>query len=491
MCKRGAKGDGKDKGGGKDGAVKEEAEAAMRLGVVSCSSESSWCSSATATTTATGTSPSTPATPTASAGSPSPVGAGPAKSPPSAGTEEGSLATEEAAEGAASVRDIDQLLEDEENDDEEEDEEELKEEDDDDDEDDEQRVGYSAMLNALDGALANNQGLTIVMTTNKYEKMMADPEYRETLGALFRPGRVDLRASFDRPDASQMQHAVEAVFGGDDSEHPPEAVRAACEQLPERWPMRRQGERAVSKYSYSKLKSHLMRFGQKEPGAAISAANIGDFKWRLAVQKLDERTRRLEAWADALRFQFDRLKQQSRYIGFEGRDRINELVDELEKELRSAQRVERRLSRKLTQLDSIAATVPPSIATILHDSLGLARTTLEGVGKPMRKAAKVIKKERMADAKEKEEEAAALAAAEAAGAAEGDGAAKGGEVVEGGEEGEEAGGNDEDEDDDDDDEDDEDDDDDDDDDDMAAEMAAHEAFLASVMASVPKIDAPQ
>ena len=127
---------------------------------------------------------------------------------------------------------------------------------------------------------------------------------RETLGALFRPGRVDLRASFDRPDASQMQHAVEAVFGGDDSEHPPEAVRAACEQLPERWPMRRQGERAVSKYSYSKLKSHLMRFGQKEPGAAISAANIGDFKWRLAVQKLDERTRRLEAWADALRVQF-------------------------------------------------------------------------------------------------------------------------------------------------------------------------------------------
>ena len=74
VCKRGAKGHGKDKGGGKDGAVKEEAEAAMRLGVVSCSSESSWCSSATATT-ATGTSPSTPATRIASAGSPSPSSA--------------------------------------------------------------------------------------------------------------------------------------------------------------------------------------------------------------------------------------------------------------------------------------------------------------------------------------------------------------------------------------------------------------------------------
>lgn len=132
VCKRGAKGDGKDGKGGGKGAVKEEAEAAMPLGVVSCSSESSWCSSATATTTATGTSPSTPATRTASAGSPSPVGARPAEPPPSAGTEEGSLATEEAAEGAASVRDIDQLLEDEENDDEEEDEEELEEEEPDD-----------------------------------------------------------------------------------------------------------------------------------------------------------------------------------------------------------------------------------------------------------------------------------------------------------------------------------------------------------------------
>jgi ATP-dependent 26S proteasome regulatory subunit len=49
------------------------------------------------------------------------------------------------------------------------------------------------MLNALDGALANNQGLTIVMTTNRYARLMRD-EFRATREALFRPGRVDLQA---------------------------------------------------------------------------------------------------------------------------------------------------------------------------------------------------------------------------------------------------------------------------------------------------------
>ncbi len=336
----------------------------------------------------------------------------------------------------ASVRDIDALLDEEEDDDEEE------EEDSEDDDEDEQRVGYSAMLNALDGALANNQGLTIVMTTNKYEKMMADPEYRETLGALFRPGRVDMRAAFDRPDAWQMHHAVRAVFGGDDSEHAAEAVHAACEQLSGRWPMKSRDDAvAISKFSYSKLKGHMMRFAQKDPATAMSEENIGDFKWRLALQQLDESTRRLERGLDALRRMLEFLKNQMRYVSFRGRDDVNSLVEGMDKDLKRVMRVERRLCTRLEQLESIAASVPPSIATILHDSFGLARTMLEGAGPPMRKVAKVVAKERLADAKEREEEAAALAAAEAnGGGAEGSGArAEGDGEAEEGEQGEEGG----------------------------------------------------
>jgi hypothetical protein len=183
---------------------------------------------------------------------------------------------------------------------------------------------------------------------------------------------------------------------------------------------------AISKFSYSKLKGHMMRFAQKDPATAMSEENIGDFKWRLALQQLDESTRRLERGLDALRRMLELLKNQMRYVSFRGRDDVNSLVEGMDKDLKRVMRVERRLCTRLEQLESIAASVPPSIATILHDSFGLARTMLEGAGPPMRKVAKVVAKERLADAKEREEEAAALA--EGSGArAEGDGEAEEGE----------------------------------------------------------------
>ena len=58
-------------------------------------------------------------------------------------------------------------------------------------------LGYSAVLNALDGALANNQGLTIIMTTNNLAKL-SSPEFAKTSEALLRPGRVDLRVRSDK-----------------------------------------------------------------------------------------------------------------------------------------------------------------------------------------------------------------------------------------------------------------------------------------------------
>ena len=36
------------------------------------------------------------------------------------------------------------------------------------------------------------------------------------------------------------------------------------------------GASAISKYSYSKLKGHLMRFAQKDPATAMAEENIGE-----------------------------------------------------------------------------------------------------------------------------------------------------------------------------------------------------------------------
>ena len=41
-------------------------------------------------------------------------------------------------------------------------------------------------------------------------------EFKATREALFRPGRVDLRARFARPDEAQMRAALGFIFGGDD-----------------------------------------------------------------------------------------------------------------------------------------------------------------------------------------------------------------------------------------------------------------------------------
>ncbi len=49
------------------------------------------------------------------------------------------------------------------------------------------------------------------MTTNNLERLR-QPEYRATSDALFRPGRVDLIATFAHPDGKQLRDYFEAFF---------------------------------------------------------------------------------------------------------------------------------------------------------------------------------------------------------------------------------------------------------------------------------------
>ena len=202
--------------------------------------------------------------------------------------------------------------------------------DDDDDDDDEEeeeerkrtgsKIGYSAMLNMLDGALANSCGLTIIMTTNKYEKLMSE-EFRKTSEALFRPGRVDMRAMFSPPDAGQIEHEVRKIFGGMDSLHTPEAVQESARQLCSQWPMAPTANgRLLSTHSFQKLKSHLLLYGHKAPEECASNAAMTNFRSRLTAEKLETCSQRAKSVVldlEALAFPEGHAEPAS-HVGFGG-----------------------------------------------------------------------------------------------------------------------------------------------------------------------------
>jgi hypothetical protein len=151
------------------------------------------------------------------------------------------------------------------------------------------------MLNMLDGALANSCGLTIIMTTNKYEKLMSE-EFRKTSEALFRPGRVDMRAMFSPPDAGQIEHEVRKIFGGMDSLHTPEAVQECARQLCSQWPMSPTASgRLLSTHSFQKLKSHLLLYGHKAPEECASNEAMTNFRSRLTAEKLETCSQRAKS----------------------------------------------------------------------------------------------------------------------------------------------------------------------------------------------------
>jgi len=129
-------------------------------------------------------------------------------------------------------------------------------------------------------------------------------EHRKTSEALFRPGRVDLRAHFAHPDRAQIAHAVEQIFGGEDSLHPPDAVQACARGLASCWPMidapSGAGGGKISKYSFSKLKSHLLLYGHKPPDECISESAMAGFRARLSAERLEMLTRRAQPTARQL-----------------------------------------------------------------------------------------------------------------------------------------------------------------------------------------------
>ena len=86
-------------------------------------------------------------------------------------------------------------------------------------------LGYSAVLNALDGALANNQGLAIIMTTNNLAKL-SSPEFANTSEALLRPGRVDLRVRIEKAVIDLPRKRTHAI--------PMDRSRMPMRQLPVR-----------------------------------------------------------------------------------------------------------------------------------------------------------------------------------------------------------------------------------------------------------------
>ena len=67
------------------------------------------------------------------------------------------------------------------------------------------KVGFSTLLNCLDGAMYKH-GLVTIITTNHIEKL--DP-------ALLRPGRMDVRVKVDKPDAKDISEYMSLFFKQD------------------------------------------------------------------------------------------------------------------------------------------------------------------------------------------------------------------------------------------------------------------------------------
>lgn len=66
-------------------------------------------------------------------------------------------------------------------------------------------VGFSALLNTLDGSLVKGNGILVFMSSNHPENL--DP-------ALLRPGRVDRLYHFDWPRRAEIKQAFDELTGG-------------------------------------------------------------------------------------------------------------------------------------------------------------------------------------------------------------------------------------------------------------------------------------
>ena len=169
----------------------------------------------------------------------------------------------------------------------------------------------------------NFQGLTIVMTTNRYATLMRD-EFKATREALFRPGRVDMRASFAKPDEAQMRAAVQFIFSdgdGDDAPAaahaahattaadgaaatsaattatPPESLTESEDKLIAAWPM----ASGRSKSSFASLKGHLMRFAHRTAAAACDAEAVREYQARVRAGRVDAACTRATAALRSIR----------------------------------------------------------------------------------------------------------------------------------------------------------------------------------------------
>jgi len=81
---------------------------------------------------------------------------------------------------------------------------------------------FSGLLNVIDGALAHNKGVLMILTTNRYQRLRQD---EKSVDALLRPGRVSLAARFGRPSEQQLKRYFLRMFAQKGGPHPAGAAR--------------------------------------------------------------------------------------------------------------------------------------------------------------------------------------------------------------------------------------------------------------------------
>jgi len=69
---------------------------------------------------------------------------------------------------------------------------------------------FSGLLNVIDGALAHNKGVLMILTTTRYKRLKQD---KKSVDALLRPGRVSRSAYFGKPTCLQLQRYFVRMFG--------------------------------------------------------------------------------------------------------------------------------------------------------------------------------------------------------------------------------------------------------------------------------------
>ena len=121
---------------------------------------------------------------------------------------------------------------------------------------------------------------------------------KATREALFRPGRVDMRTSFAKPDEAQMRAAVQFIFSDSydapaatahatsssaTDTTPPESLTESEDKLIAAWPM----AAGRSKSSFASLKGHLMRFAHRNAAAACDAEAVREYQARVQAGRID------------------------------------------------------------------------------------------------------------------------------------------------------------------------------------------------------------